>query len=63
MTEIRWRKPGKWMTLIPDAIILRRRIVELQEELRQLGIILRTAEQLEQEKQTNQNSEVANDRR
>ena len=50
-TEVKWRKPGKWLTLIPSVETVRGRIEELIEEMRQLGIILRTAEQLEREQQ------------
>lgn len=61
MTAIKWRKPGKWMTLIPSADIVRQRIRELQEELRQLGILLKTAEELELEQEhATRRNEVAN---
>ncbi len=50
-TEIKWRKPGRWLTLIPSAETVRQRLAELREEMRQLGILLKTAEKLEQEKQ------------
>jgi len=58
-TEVTWRKPGKWMTLIPAADILRKRIADVQEELRQLNILLSTAEHLEST-QSEQSSEVLN---
>jgi len=60
MTDVKWRKPGKWMTLIPSGDILRRRISELKEELRQLGILLKTADELEREQATRKDSEVHN---
>ena len=51
-TEIKWRRPGKWLTLIPSAESVRERIAELIEEMRQLGIVLKTAEELEREQQS-----------
>ena len=46
-TEFKIRRPGKWLTVIPSPEIVRKRIAELQEELRQFRILLTTAEHLE----------------
>ena len=61
-TEIKWRRPGKWLTLIPSAESVRERIAELIEEMRQLGIVLKTAEELEREQQSTKttNADEAN---
>jgi len=54
MTTVKWRKPGQWLAIIPPCDILRKRIAELQEELRQLSIILKTAELLEADQTENE---------
>jgi hypothetical protein len=48
-TEIKWRRPGKWLTLIPNAQTVGERVAELAEEMRQLGVLLKTAAELEKE--------------
>ncbi len=37
------------LTYIPNADAVRKRIAQLQEETRRLGILLKTAEEIEQE--------------
>jgi hypothetical protein len=46
-TEIKIHRPGKWLTVIPSAEIVRKRMAEIREEIRQLEIILKVAEELE----------------
>ena len=54
MTTVKWRKPGQWLAIIPPCDILRKRVAELQEELRQINIILKTAELLEADQTKNE---------
>lgn len=51
------------LALIPSADVVRRRILELNDEAARLGILLRTAEELERDRRADPDVSDADDRR